>query len=136
MRPTPEYTERFRVDRAGNLVRAVEPKRGKSYEHRTSREAFERVAWAADEIGADGITQDKLVQRTGLPSTQVSVALAFMKDRGCILTKHRINFPAPGNKGQGRLYSDAMIEFEALADKGPADPAFGYETPGPEPAEG
>lgn len=119
MRPRPEYIERFSIDRAGNLVRSVVPKRGKTYQHRCAKQSFEEVAYAADEIGADGITIDKLVARTGLPSTQVAVALAFLKERGCIYTEHRISYPNPGNERPGQLETDAMIEYYALAEGSP-----------------
>ena len=119
MRPRPEYIERFSVDRAGNLVRSVVPKRGKPYEHRCSKESFEDAAYAADEIGGGGITVDKLAQRTGLPSTQIAVALAFMKERGCLITEHRINYPAPGNQRPGQVALDATIEYYALAEGSP-----------------
>jgi hypothetical protein len=119
MRPRPEYIERFSVDRAGNLVRSVVPKRGKPYQHRCAKQSFEEVAYAADEIGDEGITIDKLVARTGLPSTQVAVALAFLKERGCIDTEHRISYPSPGNQKPGQVSTDAMIEYHALAEGSP-----------------
>ena len=47
------------------------------------------------------------------PSTQTAVAMAFMKERGCVVTRYRRNYAA------GRcVFEDAMIEYHALREKG------------------
>ena len=121
MRPRPEYIERFSVDRAGNLVRSVMPKRGKPYEHKCRKESFEEVAYTADEIAAEGgsIKLDDLVRRTDLPSTQVNVALTFMLERGCLITENRMHYPATGNQKPGQVSLDAITEYHALAEGSP-----------------
>lgn len=121
MRPRPEYIERFSVDRAGNLVRSVVPKRGKPYEHKCRKESFEEVAYTADEMAAEGmpIKLEDLVSRTDLPSTQVNVALAFMLERGCLVTENRMHYPATGNQKPGQVALDAITEYYALAEGSP-----------------
>jgi len=121
MQPRPEYIERFSVDRAGNLVRSVGPKRGKPYEHRCRKESFEEVAYTADEMAAEGapIKLDDLARRTDLPSTQVNVALAFMLERGCLITENRMHYPAGGNHKPGQVALDAITEYHALAEGSP-----------------
>jgi hypothetical protein len=121
MRPRPEYIERFSVDRAGNLVRSVVPKRGKPYEHKCRKESFEEVAYTADEMAAEGtpIKLEPLAARTGLPSTQVAVALAFLLERGCLVTENRMHYPAGGNQKPGQVSLDAITEYHALAEGSP-----------------
>ena len=97
-----------------HLVRSVIPARGKPYEHRCPRASFEEIAHAIDELHDDGrtFTLSELVEITDLSSTQNAVALAFLKERGCVATRWRRNFAvAPG------LFEDAMIEFHALHEE-------------------
>jgi len=101
-----------------HLVRSVVPapgrgSGGKPYEHRCPRHAFENVAQVADEFGDRGFTLDELAEWAAVPSTQAAVALAFMKERGCVVTRYRRNYPA-----DRCLFEDAMIEYWALAEKG------------------
>ena len=42
--------------------------------------------------------------------TFMAVALAFMKERGCVVTRYRRNYPA-----SDVLFEDAMIEFCAFS---------------------
>ncbi len=94
----------------GHLIRTVTPARGKPYEHRCPLASFEQVAHAIDEAGGDGFTLETLIEREGLPFTQVAVALAFMKERGCVEPRHRRNYAATDC-----VHLDAMTEFHALA---------------------
>jgi len=101
-----------------HLVRSVAPARGEPYEHRCPRASYESIAHAAElfsaETGDPGFTLEELATAAGTPSTQTAVALAFMKERGCVVTRYRRNYAA------GRcLFEDAMIEFHALREKGP-----------------
>jgi hypothetical protein len=105
----------FAFDRGGMLVRSVTPSYGpkrKPYEHRCSQQSFEAVAHAIDEIGDAGFGLDELVQRAAIPHSQAATALAFMKDRGCVITENKRNYPATGD-----VYLDAMIEWHALREK-------------------
>jgi len=97
-----------------HLVRSVVPAPGEPYQHRCRRASFEEVAHVIDELNDDGrtFTLKELVDITDLPSTQIAVALAFLKERGCVATRWRRNFAA----GPG-LFEDAMIEFHALHEE-------------------
>ena len=106
----------------GHLVRKVVPVRGEPYEHRCPRASFEQIAHAIDEIGrgplhapmaTDGFTLETLAEHEGLPSTQVAVALAFLKERGIVETRYRRNYAATSS-----AHLDAMTEYFALAKKG------------------
>ena len=95
----------------GVLERKVIFPDGKTYTHRCTRKVYEEVAHAIEERGADGVTLDPLAKALDLPFTQVNVALEFMKERGCVVTRGRRNYPA-----SNFLYEDAMIEFTFLAE--------------------
>lgn len=119
-----ERTESFAVE-DGFLVRRVVPRRGAPYEHRCPLDAYEAVANAVDETAGQPFTGDEVQRATGLPFSQVTTALALLKERGCIVPAHgRRHKAAPGNAD---VHLDAMTEYHALREKGPADPAFGYE---------
>ncbi len=81
MNSAPERIETFTVA-DDHLVRSVAPARGRSYEHRCSRDSFREVLWAGEELACGGFTLEEIAAHTKLPSTQVAVALAFMKERG------------------------------------------------------
>jgi predicted Rossmann fold nucleotide-binding protein DprA/Smf involved in DNA uptake len=112
MTATHERTETFEV-LDDHLIRKVVPARGRPYEHRCPRASFEQIAHAIDELGDEGFTLESLVEREGLPFTQVAVALAFLKERGMIETRYRRNYPATDS-----VHLDAMTEFWALAENG------------------
>ena len=110
--------ERFDVQR-GVLVREVRLSDDRSYTHRCERASFEATAHAIDEAGQRGFTLEELVTATGLPHTQVAVAIAFMKERGCVVTERKRNYPATGNcpapgSARSAVFEDAMIEFTYL----------------------
>jgi len=83
----------------------------RDYTHRCTRDVFREVAYAIEEHAAGGSTLEELVEAIDAPYTQVNVALAFMKERGCVEVRRRRSYPA-----SGQLYEDAMIEFMYLAD--------------------
>jgi len=95
----------------GVLERKVIFPDDRTYTHRCTREVYEEVAHAIEERGAQGVTLDPLAKALDLPFTQVNVALEFMKERGCVVTRGRRNYPA-----STFLYEDAMIEFTFLAE--------------------
>lgn len=103
--------EKFRVDRANDLVRAVVPRRGRPYKHRCTKESFEAVVFAIEQ-NSGGFTLESLVAAEDLPFTQVSVALAFLKERGIVET-------GPGRKcyATGGNHLDAMVEFFAMKEE-------------------
>ncbi len=121
----PPSIERSRIDRFSvlddHLVRTVVPApgRGDPYEHRCPRASYETLAHAAEAISlqpADpGFTLEELAEAAGVPHSQTAVALAFFKQRGCVVTRFRRNYAA------GRcFFEDAMVEYHALREKGPS----------------
>jgi hypothetical protein len=98
-------TEEFAVV-DDHLVRSVTPARGRPYEHRCSRDTFREVLWAGEDLACGGFTLEEIAGHANLPHTQVAVALAFLKERGCVETRHRRSYPA-----DRCFYEDGMIEF-------------------------
>lgn len=108
--------EAFRIE-DGMLVRAVTPGRGggEPYEHRCAQVAFEDVAHAVDAMAGAAFTLESLHERINLPWTQIAVALAFLKERGCVVPVHgRRHKAAPGS-----VHLDSMIEWHALREGAP-----------------
>ena len=95
----------------GRLVRTVVLPGGRGYVHRCTREVLEAVAHAVEQRAAEGVTLDPLAQALDAPATQVNVALEFLKERGCVVTRCRRNYPA-----SDVLFEDAMTEFCYLRD--------------------
>ena len=119
MTTTTEPTESFLV-LDDHLIHKVVPRRGRPYEHRCPRAAFEQVAHAIEELGADAFTVSSLVayeRQAGrdVTFTNVAVTLAFLKERGIIDTRYRRNHAATRS-----VHLDAMTEFYALAENGRA----------------
>ena len=111
MRPR-QSTVRFEVAR-GKLVRHVTFKEdSRSYIHRAALAVLKEVAWYVEEHSQDGVTTNELWEvLPNLPATQISVALEFLKERGCLETRCRRNFPVTTT-----LFEDAMVEYHALAE--------------------
>lgn len=104
--------ETFRiVDDA--LIRAVVPARGTPYEHTCERETYEAIAHAIDEMQMAGFTLEEVRQRADVPWTQGAVAIAFLKERGCIVPTVRRKHVAATEA----VHIDAMIEWHELAEK-------------------
>ena len=95
----------------GRLVRTVVLPGGRSYVHRCTQETFEAVAHAVEDRAAEGVTLDPLAATLDAPATQVNVALEFLKERGCVTTRGRRNYPA-----SNVLFEDAVTEFCYLRD--------------------
>ena len=104
--------ETFTVDRAGALCRSVVPARGRPYVHRCERACLEKVAHAIDEAADRGATLEEVSAAEGLPHTQVAVALAFLKERGCVTVEGRRTYPACGS-----VHLDAMLEYHASREQ-------------------
>ena len=107
-----ERDETFSVDRAGALCRSVVPRKGRPYVHRCEPASLEKVAHAIDEAGGKGATLEEIAAAEGLPFTQAAVALAFLKERGCVVVEGRQSYPA-----SGCVHLDAMTEYHALREK-------------------
>ena len=93
----------------GSLIRKVTPARGRPYQHRCPLDDYRSIAHAAEELGKAGFTLEDLAARADVPCTPAAVALAFWKERGCVVTQFRRNFPA-----SSILFEDAMTEYHAL----------------------
>ncbi|CAG0985857.1 hypothetical protein PHYC_02019 [Phycisphaerales bacterium] len=107
----PPPGETFRVEN-GMLVRAVIPANGRPYMHRCTLAVFESVARAIDEAGGKPLSLEALRAATGLPSTQVNVAFAFLKERGCVVPAFKRRHKANG----GAVHPLAMAEYHALRE--------------------
>ncbi len=108
-RTSVEYRQTFTVE-DGHLVRTVHCKGGSSYQHRCSLDAYKAVVHHLDDHAAEGVTTNDLWDGLpDVPCTQASVALAVLKERGCIKVRWRRCYPA-----SAVLFEDAMIEFHAL----------------------
>lgn len=105
-----ERLELWSIER-GRLVRSVVPRRGKPYAHRCSIEVFTEVAHLVEEAGDDGVILEELAIKTGEPSTQIAVALAFLYERSIVERVLRRNVGAKRD-----VYLDAMTEWHALAN--------------------
>ncbi len=92
------------------LVRDVIPGRGSPYTHTCPRDVFEDVAHAIDDLDGEDFTGEELVHQTGQPSTNVFVALAFMKERSIVDPTIRRRNVLVG----GCCHLDAMTEYTAL----------------------
>jgi hypothetical protein len=118
--PRPKRDEIFTVHR-GRLVRQVERSDGRGYMQHCSLDALKEVAWLVEERGETGVTTNELWEGLpDLPCTQISIALAFMKERGCVQTEGRRSYAA-----SKALFEDVMIEFHALAHAGGEAPRDG-----------
>ena len=93
------------------LVRAVVPARGTPYQHTCDKDVFESVAHAVDELNGASFTYEEIRQKIEAPFTQVAVAVAFLRERGCIVSSQRRRSVAATND----VYLDAMIEWHALS---------------------
>lgn len=104
--------QEFAVER-GWLVRTVQGPRG-TYQHRCSLEAYQAVAWFVEDHADEGVTTGMLWQGLpDVPSTQASVAMAFLKERGCLAVRGRRCYPT-----SRAFFEDAMVEFHALEAAG------------------
>lgn len=95
----------------GRLVRTTILPDGRTYTHRCTRDVFESVAHTIAEHAANGTTMESIADAIDAPHTQVNVALEFMKERGCVVTRGRRTYPA-----STFLFEDAMTEFMYLAE--------------------
>lgn len=111
---TSERAESFAIE-DGFLVRRVTPRRGRPYEHSCSEQFFKDVAYAIEQLGATAFNGESIRAAIDAPFTQVAVAMAFLKERGCIVPARERKHRAAGDG----VYEDALIEWHALREKGP-----------------
>ncbi len=94
----------------GVLVRTVKRPDGRSYQHSCHLESFAGVARFIEEHATGGVTTNELWdQLDDVPCTQATVALEFLKDRGCVDVERRRCFPI-----SGCFFEDALCEWHAL----------------------
>ncbi|MCL4199552.1 MAG: hypothetical protein KJZ69_18815 [Phycisphaerales bacterium] len=120
-----QLNETFIVDGpSGALLRRVIPRRGTPYEHACTKQVFDDVAYAIEQMGSASFTMGDIRFKAAdgdeskmPPWSQVAVAIAFLKERSCIV-------PARNRKhiaASDFVYEDALIEYHALREKGPED---------------
>ena len=107
--------EDFRIDADGSLVRSVVPTSGRPYEHRCTMWAFKRVCWAFADLQG-GATIESVASEAQIPMTQAATALAFLRERGCVVFDRKRNYAASGD-----VYLDGMIEYHALREQASSD---------------
>lgn len=112
--------ESFSIEE-GFLVRRVTPRRGEPYQHTCTEQVYKDTAYAIEQRGAASFNGEDLVASLGAPNTQVFTALAYLKERGCIVPLHGRAHRAATDF----VYEDALIEWHALREKWRADPALG-----------
>ena len=96
----------------GFLVRTACRRDGSSYQHRCSLAAYTAVAGYLKEHAAEGVTTNALWDHLPeIPCTQAAIALAFLKERGCVVVCRRRCYPA-----SRFFYEDALLEWYALAE--------------------
>ncbi len=118
-----QLNETFVVDAAsGALLRQVVPKRGKPYEHMCSKQVYDDVAYAIEQMGNAAFTMEDIRTKAGggdescmPPWSQVATAIAFLKERSCIVPARERKHVAASDF----VYEDALIEYHALREKGP-----------------
>jgi hypothetical protein len=109
-RPAIDERQSFAFE-LGQLVRTVTTRGGRTYCHRCSLASYQAVAHCIAESAGQGVTTNMLWEAAPeIPCTQASVAVAFMKERGCLAVRMRRMFPA-----SNFFYEDALIEWHALA---------------------
>ena len=96
------------------MYRTVMLTDGRSYRHTCTFESFADVARFIDDNAAKGVTTTDLwddLEET--PCTQATVALEFLKDRGCVNVERRRCWPASDS-----FFEDALCEWHSLAYQG------------------
>ncbi len=97
----------------GRLVRQVRLQDGRGYTQHCTLDVLTQVAGLLEQCRQTGITTNELWEALPeLPCTQISIALAFLKDRGGVETTARRNYPASTT-----LVEDVLTEFHYLAHR-------------------
>lgn len=110
--PPTERQERFYVDDLRRLVRSVVPVNGEPYQHTCTEENFTEILYTIDELAVP-FCVETLAKIAKVPLTQAAVALAFLKERGCVVdAAKRLN-----KKADAWVFEDGMVEYHALREK-------------------
>ncbi len=95
----------------GVLYRTVDLPDGRSYRHTCTLESFADVGRFIEDHAAEGVTTNVLWNGLeDVPCTQATVALEYVKGRGCVVVESRRCFPS-----SDVFFEDAMCEWHALA---------------------
>jgi hypothetical protein len=122
--PRADYTNIAFAVEDGCLVMTAKPRpqahrRGDGvYRHTCPLESFTEVAHAIEAAGSAGLTREELHDQTGIAWTRINVALVFLDERSIITRagkRGRLVVPASRS-----LVEDALTEYHALREKGPA----------------
>ena len=116
-----QLNETFAVDGpSGVLLRRVVPRRGTPYEHACTKQVYDDVAYAIEQLGNASFTMEEVRAKAGCgdeanmpPWSQVAVAIAFLKERSCIVPGRNRKHIAASDF----VYEDALIEYHALREK-------------------
>lgn len=111
-------TMSFAVEQGELVVRAVARRSGAAYRHACDLASFEQVARTIDGAAPAGLTREEIQAATGLPWTRIQVALLFLNERSCVNRAGRRG--ARYEPASAAIYEDAMTEYHALAQQGPA----------------
>jgi len=111
---TAERDETYSIQ-DGVLFRRVVPRRGTPYEHTCTERVYKDVAYAIEQLGTRSFTGEDIRDATDAPFSQVFTALAFLKERGCIVPAHGRRHHAASDV----VYEDALIEWHALREGAP-----------------
>lgn len=95
---------------SGTLVRSVIPRRGKPYRHSCDIAVFEEVTYAIDELETASFIYEDLQTITDESHSQVATAVAFLKERSCIVSAFRRRHVAATED----CHLDGMLEWYAL----------------------
>ncbi len=107
--------ETFIIEEGGVLFRRVTPRRGVPYEHTCTEQVYKDVAFAIEQLGAATFTGEMIRAQLDAPHTQVFTALAFLKERSCIVPAREKRHRAASDF----VYEDALIEWHALREGAP-----------------
>jgi len=99
----------------GSLIRRVVPRRGAPYQHTCTKQVYDDVAFAIEQLGAATFTGEMIRDRIDAPHTPVMTVMAFLKERGCIVPARERRHRAASNFA----YEDALIEWHALRQGAP-----------------
>lgn len=111
---TTEREQSFRIE-DGLLIRTVTPRSGQTYEHSCTEQVYQEMAHAIDALDGAAFTGDSIRVQIDAPFTQVAVAVAFMRERGCLAPERRRRSSAASDL----VFEDAMIEWHALREGAP-----------------
>jgi hypothetical protein len=104
----------YRVE-AVALIRSVNPKRGKPYEHACTEAVYKDVSYAIEQLRSAHFKVEDIRRSLDAPFTQANVAVMFLLERGCIhRTRGRMLVGA-----STFVYEDALIEYHALREGSP-----------------